>query len=81
MSTVTDIIAKFGGQTALSEKSGWSQSTISAWVTRDPAEIPPWRRPYLAKFAEEAGIELTKSQREYLASTTRTPSAATQQAA
>ena len=75
MSTVHEIIDALGGVNSTATKTGTPQQTVSEWYHREPPEIPPWRRPVLAAVAKSEKVALSKSAREYLASTTRTPKA------
>lgn len=73
MEHVQDIITAFGGQTGTAEATGIAQQTISEWVTREPPEIPPWRRPAIIAAAQARAIELSEDAVAYLQSTDRTP--------
>jgi hypothetical protein len=75
MDIAKSIIVKLGGVNGVSEKTGFPQQTVSAWICREPSEIPPWRRPVVAQIAGEAQQPLTKAELAYLASTKRTPKA------
>ena len=76
MSIVKDIVEAFGSQVAMADATGISQQTISEWVTREPPEIPPWRRPVVLHAASRTkGVTLEPEHLAYLASTERTPRA------
>lgn len=75
MDTAKTIIEKLGGVNGVSELTGFPQQTVSAWVCRNPPEIPPWRRPVVAAHIDKASKPLTKAELAYLASTKRTPKA------
>ena len=73
MDIVKEIIGKLGGVNGTSEKTGFPQQTVSAWICREPPEIPPWRRSFLMQCAKDANIELDADAKEYLASFARRP--------
>lgn len=73
MSVVPSIFEAFGGVNALADATGFPQQTVSEWQTRNPPEIPPWRRPPVAEAARRLGKPLTQDALAYLASSARTP--------
>jgi hypothetical protein len=75
MDIVKEIIGKLGGVNGTSEKTGFAQQTVSAWICREPPEIPPWRRAFIAKCAKDSRIALAAEEKEYLASLVRRPKA------
>lgn len=75
MSVVPDIFEAFGGVNALAEATGFPQQTVSEWQTRNPPEIPPWRRSSVADAAKRGGKKLSTEALLYLASSARTPKA------
>lgn len=75
MSVVLAIFEAFGGVNALAEATGFPQQTVSEWQTRQPPEIPPWRRASVADAARRLNKPLGNAELAYLASTKRTPKA------
>ena len=51
-----EIIARFGGQSALARSLGVNQSTVQHWAKT--GQIPSWRREQVLRAAEEHGIRL-----------------------
>lgn len=51
-----EIIARFGGQSALARSLGLSQSTVQYWART--GEIPSWRQPQVRQAAAARGIQL-----------------------
>src|SRR5215218_2935356 len=54
--TAGPVIAGFGSQSALARAIGARQSTVQHWAKT--GQIPSWRRPEIARAAEERGIAL-----------------------
>lgn len=75
MSVVPTIFDAFGGVNALADATGFPQQTVSEWQTRQPPEIPPWRRSAVADAARRLNKSLPPEALAYLASTVRTPKA------
>jgi len=73
MSIVRTIFDAFGGVNKLAEATRSPQQTASEWITRDPPEIPPWRRPAVLDAARGLPQPLPPEALAYLASTKRTP--------
>jgi hypothetical protein len=72
MSVVHTIIDAFGGVNATATATGTPQQTVSEWRTRNPPEIPPWRRSSLIDAAQREKVKLPANALAYLASTERT---------
>ncbi len=85
MHIVHVIFEAFGGPTALAEKTGNPQQTVSYWGTRTPPEIPPPQRLAVMMAAQSYNVWLPAAAMAYLQSRVRTPkepaSTPTQQAA
>lgn len=73
MNVVPAIFDAFGGVNKLADATGFPQQTVSEWQTRQPPEIPPWRRSSVADAARRGGIALGSEALAYLASHARTP--------
>lgn len=71
---IEHIFVKLGGPTAIATGTGLPVQTVHSWVSKKPAEIPPWRRPAILDFARrnECLDHLSVEAREYLASDERT---------
>lgn len=72
MSVVPDIFEAFGGVNALANATGFAQQTVSEWQTRQPPEIPPWRRHSVVDAARRLGKPLSPEALAYLSSSQRT---------
>ena len=59
-----EIIARFGGQSALARSLGVNQSTVQHWAKT--GQIPSWRREQVLRAAQARGISLGSG--EFLAS-------------
>jgi DNA-binding transcriptional regulator YdaS (Cro superfamily) len=55
-----DVIARFGGQSALARSLGLNQSTVQHWAKT--GQIPVWRHAEVLRAARERGIALERSQ-------------------
>jgi len=51
-----EIIARFGGQSALARSLGVNQSTVQHWAKT--GQIPSWRKEQVLRAAQEHGIRL-----------------------
>ncbi len=51
-----EIIARFGGQSALARSLGVNQSTVQHWAKT--GQIPSWRREQVLRAAQQHGIRL-----------------------
>lgn len=70
MHIVDAILQRMGGPTAISKATGFAVQTIHSW-TKDPKNIPVWRRSEIASAAHRMGSDLTPEMLAYLASATR----------
>jgi hypothetical protein len=71
---IEHIFEKLGGPTAIATGTGCPVQTVHSWVSKKPAEIPPWRRAAVLDFARRDGklVNLSDEARAYLASPDRT---------
>lgn len=71
---IEHIFAVLDGPTAIAMGTGSPVQTVHSWVSKKPAEIPPWRRAAVLDFARRQGrLEMLSTEaREYLASHKRT---------
>ena len=60
METISDIIDRLGGTSAVAAGLALTPSTVSSWKTS--GSIPSWRRPAVLAFAKEKGELLTDEQ-------------------
>ncbi|HXI15279.1 MAG TPA: YdaS family helix-turn-helix protein, partial [Chloroflexota bacterium] len=52
----SEVIARFGGQSALARSLGLNQSTVQHWAKT--GQIPSWRHEQVLQAAQERGIAL-----------------------
>ncbi len=56
MARAAEIIARFGGQSALARSLGLNQSTVQHWAKT--GQIPAWRHDQVLRAARERGVAL-----------------------
>lgn len=57
MDTVTDIIERLGGTSAVASALALTPSTVSSWKTS--GRVPAWRQPALIELAKERSVQLS----------------------
>jgi hypothetical protein len=69
---IAHIFNVLGGATPIARGTGFPVQTVHSW-TKEPAEIPPWRRPAILDLARRVNKldELSDEARLYLSSTER----------
>ncbi len=70
---VEEIFGKLGGATKIATGTNQPVQTVHDWLAKGKAEIPPWRRPAVLKYAAESQklTELSPAALAYLQSTER----------